>query len=78
MSMIIISIIIIIMTIMIIITIIIIIIIIIMTIIIFIADAVSYANDMGSVMLYKQLGLPEKLPAVDPFAGETLMIVVEK
>jgi len=32
------------------------------------ADAVSYANDMGSVMLYKQLGLPEKLPAVDPFA----------
>jgi hypothetical protein len=34
-----------------------------------IADAVSYANEMGSIMLYKQLGLPEKLPAVDPFAG---------
>jgi len=33
------------------------------------ADAVSYANEMGSIMLYKQLGLTEKLPAVDPFAG---------
>lgn len=35
-----------------------------------IADAVANANEMNSLMLYKQLGLPERLPAVDPFAGE--------